>query len=333
MSLRLQGGTTYDDVAGAAERIRSLYRCARVEVIADAEQGNRAEVALRWLTWPDARHYSTAGSTTHSLVPPRATAPLPIGLDLNGETVSLALFDPTVGGTSLLIGGVPGSGKTTALRVVLAGLAQTPAHLVLIDPTGGAEAGLWRPRLSALVVDADAGATAEVLQQVLAIVERRGKMLSEGARPGDLSPVVLVCDELAELGAAGTSKQQDEVRTLLRRVTALGRKTNIACVFATQRTTATSIDVTTRSLVAWRLALAHPGDRYGSEALLGPGRYGASELPKERRGLGYLTDGGEPRLIQVLHLEPTDIPLYLNPGLGRPLQEVALWDEVLAREL
>lgn len=330
LGLQLLRGTTHDDVAAAAERIRSLYGCARVDVIPDTDHGNRVAVALRWLAQPASIEYMSIAPPSRSLVPPRPSTPLPIGLDLDGEPIALSLFHTVLGGTSLLIGGVPGTGKTNALRIVLAGLAQTPAQVVVIDPTGGAEAGLWRPRLSASVVDADAVATAELLHEVLSLIERRGRLLSAGVVTGDFPPVVVVCDELAELGAAGTPKQQDEVRTLLRRVVALGRKANVACVFATQRTTSSSIDVTTRSLVAWRLALAHPGDRYGSEALLGPGRYAAADLSKESRGLGYLTDGGEPHLVQVFSLAAGDILHYLNPGLGLPLSEVARWDEVLS---
>lgn len=333
MDLRLESGTTSGDLAAASERIRSHYGCARADVLPNARYGHRVQLVLRWTSQPELLRYVRAFPPSSSLVPTSSTAALPLGVDLDGEPVSVGLFHPTVGGSSLLIGGVPGTGKTTALRVVLAGLAQTSAAIVVIDPTGGAEASLWAPRLGGAVLDADSAPTSELLQQVLSIIERRGRLLAAGVALGHLLPIVLVCDELAELGAAGSSKQQDEVRTLLRRITALGRKANVACVFATQRTTANSIDVTTRSLVAWRLALAHPGDRYGSEALLGPSRFAASELPKAARGLGYLTDGGEPRLLQVFDLAASEVPLYLFPGLCRSLDEVASWDEALGREL
>lgn len=332
LSLHLTKGSTAHDVAASVERLRSSYRCAIVEVAADPMRGDRATVSLRWAAHPIPERYASLASPG-GVVPPRATEPLPLGTDLDGRVVSVELFDPIVGGSSLLVGGVPGSGKTTALRVILAGLSRTPVTMVVIDPTGGAEAMNWSARLSTVVSDAEPAPAAELLNRLLRIIEQRGVLVSAGVVPGALHPIVLVCDEVAELGAAGTARQQDDVRSLLRRVTALGRKANVAVVLATQRTTASSIDVTTRSLVASRLALAHPGDRYGSEALLGPGRYEAADLPKAARGLGYLSDGGHPQLLQVLGLDVAEVPSHVWPGLRRELDEVEAWDDVLRREL
>ena len=42
--------------------------------------------------------------------------------------------------------------------------------------------------------------------------------------------------------------------------------------------------MTTRGLVAWHLALAHPDDTHGSEALRGPGRRDAAALTKHHIG-------------------------------------------------
>lgn len=332
LAVRLGSGHTCDDVARQAERICSIFRCARVEVQRDDLRGDHARVILRWTASPPSEHLLKYRRPCKDIVPPRAVKAVPLGLDLDGAVVSLPLFSAIAGGSSLLIGGVPGSGKTTALRVVLAGLSQTEASIVVIDPTGGAEAGWWRSRLSDAVLDAEPEPTAELLRRILVIIERRGRILACGAHPSSLTPLVVVCDELAELAGAGTSKQQDEVRNLLRRVVALGRKANVACVFATQRTTASSIDVTTRSLVAWRLALAHPGDRHGSEALLGSGRYEAADISHGLRGLGYLTDGGPPRLVQVFSFDVGDVAQWLQPGLAQTLGELEAWDEVLLRE-
>ena len=147
------------------------------------------------------------------------------------------------------------------------------------------------------------------------------------------TPVVLVCDELAELAAAGTPKEQEEARAALRRIVALGRKAAVSVVLATQRTTSTSIDVTTRSLVAWRLALAHPDDLHGSEALLGPGRREAALLTKTDVGVGYLTNGGTPTMVRVFHIAAEQVSTVAAGCVSPSLDDLTLWEMASLREL
>ncbi len=329
--LRLLGGTTGTDVERRAEALRALYRCARVEVVADRLRGDWATVVLHRSVFPDVCDYPALGPAER-VVPLAAVSPLPLGVDTRGRPVGLPLFT-SAGGSSVLVGGVPGSGKTGTLRTLLAGLAPTTASIVIIDPTGGAEAALWRERTSASVLSAEAEPTVELLSELLALIERRGRVLGAGATTGMLPPVVLVCDELAELAAAGTTRQQEDARTLLRRVVALGRKANVSCVLATQRTTATSIDVTTRSLAAWRIALAHPGDVHGSEAILGAGRREAAELSKGDVGVAYVTSGGVPSLVRVYRVDEEQALCASRRGVWRSMSELAELDEALLREL
>lgn len=331
VALTLLDGTTADDVEKALDRVCSFYRCADGKV---ERSHHRHDKVRLWLYFSQLdQHIQYPFGRSHSIVPPRETLEIPLGVGLSGETLGVRLFDRGIGGSSLLIGGVPGSGKTNALRVVMTGLAQTPTTLLLIDPTGGAEAHLWSHRVSASVVTGDAGETAELLEGVLRLISRRGHLLGRGISRDDLLPVCLICDELAELGAASTPKEQEHVRAQLRRVVSLGRKANVACVFATQRTTAASIDVTTRSLVAKRLALPHPGDPHGSEALLGPGKYEAARLSARDRGLGYLSDGGEPQLLRVFALSEAEVAQNALGPMGPSLGDLELWDDVLARSL
>ncbi len=331
IALSLRDGTTAEDVEKALSRVCSLYRCADGKVERTLHRQDKVKV---WLYFSRLdQHVAYPVSRRTSVVPPRETLQIPLGIGLSGETLGVQLFDANAGGSSLLIGGVPGSGKTNALRVVMSGLAQTPVTLLLIDPTGGAEAHLWSRRVSASVVTGDAVETSELLDSVLRLITRRGHLLGRGVPRSDLLPVCLVCDELAELGAASTSKEQEQVRAQLRRVVSLGRKANVACVFATQRTTAASIDVTTRSLVAHRLALPHPGDPHGSEALLGPGRYESARLAAKDRGLGYLSDGGEPRLLRVFALPESRVAESAVGPSGTSLEDLELWDGVLARSI
>lgn len=332
LPVRLRSGTTIGDLVQAADKLASLYGCSHVEVVAAPGRGDLGTVVLHHERLPATRTYPRLTSRGTTLLPPSAAEPMPLGVDAHGMPVGLPLFSAT-GGTTLLVGGIPGTGKTVALRALLCGLAPTTASIFVIDPTGGAEAAHWGRRLSAVVADADAQPTLGLLGSLFDLVTRRGSILGAGGTIDMLAPVVLVCDELAELAAAGTPRQQDEARTLLRRIVALGRKANVTCLLATQRTTSTSIDVTTRSLAGWRLALPHPDDASGSEALLGPGRREAARLTKTDTGAGYLTNGGVPRLIRVFDTPVTLVPSLASASLGLDFDGLEGWDLALLREL
>jgi hypothetical protein len=104
-------------------------------------------------------------------------------------------------------------------------------------------------------------------------------------------------------------------------------------LLATQRTTATSIDVTTRSIVSRRIGLAHPDDPHGSEAVLGPGRHHAARLARHDRAAAYVTDGGPPVLTRVFDLPPSRVADLAVRGSSRALAELRAWDEAALREL
>lgn len=332
LPVRLRGSCSQEEVQAAAGRLRALYRCARVEVIPDRHRGDRVAVVIHTELLPPSRPWGPM-HPADAVVPPSAAQLLPLGVDDHGRVVGVRLFDAETGGSSALIAGVPGSGKTTAVRVLLAGLAPTTAAIAVIDPTGGSESSLWSPRLSASVTSAEPEPTIDLLRSVLDLVAGRGPLVAAGAQVSLLTPVLLVCDELAELAAVGTAKQQEEARTLLRRITALGRKANVGVLLATQRTTSTSIDVTTRSLVAWRVALAHPDDPHGSEAVLGPSRYQAAQLASTDRGAAYVTAGGPPALARVFDLDRGAVPTLACQGRPLDFEQVRAWDSAALREL
>ena len=70
---------------------------------------------------------------------PKRTKSIPFGIDLDGYEVRLPLFTED-GGTVSLIGGNPGQGKTSALKIILSGLVDSNTSIFWFDPKNGADA-------------------------------------------------------------------------------------------------------------------------------------------------------------------------------------------------
>lgn len=329
----LLGGTTQEQLENATESIRSTIGCARVTVHSSLQYGDRAVVTLYRRAIPEVTPYPLELLEPDGLLPPSAFRPLPLGVNSAGEMVSIPLFDPVVGASSLLVASVPGGGKSALLRTVLTGFAPTVASIFMIDPAGGAEGHLWRGRLSELVDSLEPEPTQRILGNVLELVERRSRLRGLGVSVTDFIPVVLVIDELAQLGGAGDKKSQDLIRATLHRIVALARKSAVAVVGATQRTTSTSIDTATKSLFDWRIAFAHPDDRFGSESILGSGRYEAARLSKSDKGVGYITNGGVPELFRAYWVEPELVEFLCEDIKTYTFRELEAWDKALGREI
>ncbi len=331
--LTLHSGTTQEQLIKAVPTLRSVLKCARVDVVPDVHRGDLAAVVAYRYAVPPVVDYPMHLLEASGVLPLSAYRPLPLGVNGDGAFVGVHLFNENDGGTSILLASVPSGGKSSALRALIAGLAPTATDIVVLDPTGGSEAHHWDERATAIVDHAKPSQTIEVLREIVDIIERRGKLRGLDAPLTLLHPLAVVCDELAALGSAGSTKEQNEIQALLRQAVATGRKANVAFVLATQRTTYTSMDTTLRALVDWRLGLAHPNDPAGSEAVLGSGRIHAAWLRKEDKGVGYLTNGGEPQLVRVFNLPPSklaDLPAMMP---RRSFDEIRFWDEVCAREL
>ena len=304
LTLRLRPPATPAVLDAYAEPLATAFGVARVRVAPHPFRADRATVALDLRPSLGAVAYPEDDRLVW--LPRESAAPVPLGIDEDGEEVRLPLY-----GASLLVAGSPGSGKSTALRAVLAGLAgQRDTALVGIDPKR-VELTPWRDRLSTLVVGNEAEPTLRLLRDLVAEVQHRAARLADqglvAARPDAETPaLVLVVDEWAELGAEGTSKQRAEAHELLRRYVSLGRAVGCSAVLATQRPTSDTVDTGTRALLAHRLAL-RCGDRWQSESILGQGNDQAARIPLSAPGWGLLASGPDVRGIQVYDLHPARI--------------------------
>jgi hypothetical protein len=310
VTLHLRPPLAASTITASAERIASAYGIARVRVEVDP---HRSDVVLLFLDRTlalSAIDLPHADPTHPPLDPLR---PIPLGVGDDGIEVAIRVV-----GQGVLLGGIPGSGKSNAIRVLLAGLAVS-ANTALwgIDPKR-AELALWRTRFSRLVLGHDYADTVALLDELIAVIHERATYLATTGeatlRPSTTHPaVVLVVDEWAEVGATGSSKERQHIDALLRRVVSLGRAVGVTAIIATQRPTSETIDVTTRSLLAHRLAL-RVGDRHQADAILGVGTYDPSQLVGSTTGRALWSDGGGAVGVQVYRVPDEAVPYFVAAG-------------------
>jgi len=242
--------------------------------------------------------------------------PFELGVDDDGLGVSGRFY-----GHHILIGGIPGSGKSNALRVFLAHLAASRnVALYGIDPKR-VELALWRERFSGLVLGNDAAETTELLTDLHRQVDERTRFLTDAGSaflpPTQQFPwTVLVVDEWAEVAAGGTTKERSQADDLVRRYVSLGRAVGCTVILCTQRPMSDVIDVGTRTLLNDRFAL-RCGDRYQAEAILSAGTFQPSDLVGTGVGRALWSDGGPARAFQFFEVSD-DLVVKLTCSGYRP---------------
>lgn len=311
VQLRLEPPNSASRVEMVSDQLAVAFGIARVRVLADPQFAHRVTVFLdQQLSIGSVPYEPEHNPVGLPLDPLR---PIPIGLDDNGDEVATSFY-----GQSILIGGNPGSGKSVAMRVILAGLAASRnVCLVGIDPKH-AELSMWRPRFNRLVLGNEVEPTVTLLDELLAEVQSRAEYLattqSATLQPTNENPwVVLVIDEWAEIGASGDVKQRAHIGGLLRRYLSLGRAVGCTAILVTQRPTNDSIDVGTRALTTHRFALKC-GDRHQAEAILGVGTFSLEQLHSSAPGRALWSTGGLASSVQFFNLSDECVPSVVRPG-------------------
>jgi S-DNA-T family DNA segregation ATPase FtsK/SpoIIIE len=312
VQLQLRPPNSATRVEMMSDQLAVAFGIARVRVLADPEFAHRVTVLLdQQLSIGSVPYEPEHNPVGLPLDPLRA---IPIGLDDNGDGVATSFY-----GQSVLIGGNPGSGKSVAMRVILAGLAASRnVCLVGIDPKH-AELSMWRPRFSRLVLGNEVEPTVTLLNELLTEVQRRAEYLATTQtatlQPTSTNPwIVLVIDEWAELGASGDVKQRTHINALLRRYLSLGRAVGCTALLVTQRPTNDSVDVGTRALTNQRFALKC-GDRHQAEAILGVGAFTPGQLLSAAPGRALHSDGGQASSVQFFNLTDEQLPFVVYAGL------------------
>jgi S-DNA-T family DNA segregation ATPase FtsK/SpoIIIE len=246
--------------------------------------------------------------------------PIHLGTDPLGRPVTVQLAY-----RNLLLGGLPGSGKSAGMANVLGHAALcTDVDLILLDGKD-LDLPIWDP-LAIESVGADVPVAIELLTRLqtdmaATYLQLRAAGLDKIPRAWERRMRLIVVDELAMyLSVYGTPAEQKQFATLLRDLVARGRAAGLMVVAATQRPSADLIPTSLRDLFAYRWAL-RCANKDSSDIILGPGwakeGYDASQLDPSIEGLGYLlAEGGTPIKFRAAYLTRADIRHVVAAGLA-----------------
>ena len=313
--LRLRAGQSAEAIEARVEELRAAVRARDVRVTRDPGQAHRVIVdvvrrdplaASANVAWTD------RGADVLSM-----WQPVHLGVAETGEAVRLSLVE-----RSLLVGGEPGSGKSSLLNVVVAHAAQSPdAHLLLIDPNE-VQFGPWRHRALAYAAD-DPGDALDVLERVRVEIRRRLALLR--TLPGVVRKVtpdiaaahglplwVLVVDELAfHTSVVGSTAQRQAFTTAARDIVARCRAAGIIPLMATQRPTSDVVPTSLRDLFSLRCSF-RTTTTTSSDVILGDSwarrGYTATDIDLTARGVGWLlAEGHHPQRVKAAWLDDATI--------------------------
>jgi S-DNA-T family DNA segregation ATPase FtsK/SpoIIIE len=222
--------------------------------------------------------------------------PIPVGVDENGEVVTVTLPERNV-----LIGGEPGAGKSVALSMLVATAAMDPeVRLSLLDAKL-VELAVWRDCAERFVGDDPneaIGYLKELREEMgeryrYLLERRRRKITREDAAQFPLHLVVI--DELALYTATVAKGPREEFSNLLRDLVSRGRAAGIIVVAATQKPSGDVVATALRDLFGFRWALRCSTPQ-ASDTILGSGwatqGFSASSIDAADRGVGFLLHEG-----------------------------------------
>ncbi len=260
---------------------------------------------------------------------PQQISSIPFGVNADGYQVRLPIFNSS-GGTVNLIGGIPGQGKSSALKLIVSGFANSNTCIIWFDPKSG-DASEYQARVNVYKDPINPEGYLSTLKSLNKTALRRNFITSQGVSILPLPKIILMVDEWFLFSSSfGDKATQNEIQMELRKIVAIGRSANISVILATQRPTSQNIDITTRELSNTRIAF-YCGDIHASEAILGqPGAEDKTNPLKPGEALIWL-DG----LLQRTSLYGVPDPqINVNrfAGLKQSPEDLAHWEEIYCHE-
>ncbi|WP_462203212.1 cell division protein FtsK, partial [Frankia sp. CcWB3] len=313
-------GVTVSDVLERRERLASGLRrpigCVWPEAGHDAHAG-------RLVLWVGDQDMSKAPAAAWPLTRRGVTdvfAPVPFGSDPRGRPVSILLSENNV-----LVGSLPGAGKTSAVRVLMLGCALDPTcELWVFNLKGTADldaAEKVAARYASGLDDSTMEIVLEALRDLRAEIVRRaaaikrlpkdlcpdGKVTRQiaGLRSYGLHPLVAIVDECQNLFAhPAYGKEAGELAT---DIIKLGRALGVILILATQRPDAASLPTGVSSNVSIRFCLRVMG-QVENDMILGTSMYKngiqATTLRPSDKGIGYLVGASDdPMIVRCAYID------------------------------
>nr|WP_206440668.1 cell division protein FtsK [Streptomyces scabichelini] len=313
-------GVTVPDILDRREKLASGLRrplgCVWPEPVPDEHAG-------RMVLWVGDRALNKVPKPAWPLAKSGMASlfkPLPFGTDQRGRNVDLTLMYD-----NMLIGAMPGMGKTFALRTALLAAALdvlaeplvwelkgtgdlSPLKRVAADYGSGAD-------------DETAAATLDSIRYVYKDLERRAKVIASlpkdkcpenkvtpelaANRSLGLHPLVLAIDECQELFSH--EKYGKEAGTLCTGIIKRGRALGVILLLATQRPDKESLPTAISANVGTRFCLRVMG-QLENDMILGTSMYKngirATSFTKSDKGIGYLAGAADdPQIVRGYYMD------------------------------
>ncbi len=257
---------------------------------------------------------------------------VPFGKTLRGNPINAPLME-----RNTICGGMPGQGKSSAARVIMAGAALDPtAELRIWVPDANFDFEVFKPRCTRYVMGAEDEKIEEILadlKDLHAEVQRRGELLVKyeipavtreyASRNVGLHPIFALLEEAHV--AIQHPKYGKEIARLLVDIVRLGRKRGIHLIVSTQAPTKDSMprDVTRNCSNGIAFAV---GDHVANDALLGQGAYAAGHratelIPGTDKGTAVVKGftGERSEIVQVYFLDVSKDNDQVTPIIERSL--------------
>lgn len=235
------------------------------------------------------------------------------------------------GSSGLVVGGVPGSGKTASLLPVFAGMAGK-AEIHVFDGKSGFDLHPLRHISTTYDRSGDVAAPLETLRKLDALRTARAEAMYEALGANNfwnltqaqrdqlgVKPVFIVLDECQTwLDQSGMDKEEksaaDEVRKLVRTLVQKGRSAGIVVVLTTQKPDATSVPTVIRDNAALKICfrVSTPEQAITVLGRQSPNAPDPTEILMSNKGRGVMeTEGMGVVLFQAGYKEPATLDAEL----------------------
>ena len=315
------------EATAVLEKRSALAAAMRRPISTVWPEGDRAAHPGRLVLWVAQRDPAKAGRKLWPLMREGQAdvyKPLPYGFDPRGNLVEITLMY-----SNLLVGGIPGSGKTScALAIVLGVALDATAELWIYELKGSGDLDSVKPICHRYVSgddDPDLEAALAGLRSGLAEYQRRAKFirelpasevpegrkvtraLAEKYPEQQLGPRVIVVDEVQELFTHPEYKE--EAAALCTRLIKKGRAYGVILILLTQNPDAPSLPTSVSSSVGTRLCLAVM-DWRANNNVLGTSAYErglrATDISIDEQGTGILARGREGITVRAAFIKQTE---------------------------